>query len=1049
MKQRTSASLRKLAADMADAYPEMAVHDHLRDAARELDAGRTNSSQRHLNAAIFGLQPVQLRRHGVHDDAGHMRGKAFMQQAHRHLLLVKDIEDIHGSNRAIGQERRDERDQQAQERAMRTSSAPAPPPMNVAASWGDVLGAIELAAVPHHETAAGRSALKKQGKTAYGTSYPVPNVSYLHKALKAVGRVKPGKRGVLKRFLQKRAGQLGVAHHLKGTWAEPGAKTMGSEFNLAAYGIEDHYLIELRYNPDEVRDRHGRWQGVPGMMAGTASMKMAQRAGLIRALGASQSAGRSEKKRKLSMALHLKIAGAAHRRGDFASEANHREQARQLATAQFSNEVDLAFRYRHGWIRIGGGIEARKKAEAARGAGPPITIRGKKYKFVEGPPSLRFPRTPTHHFVPASSGSLGKLFQAGSATEAAAAGTGMPLESRVKTMSPRKQRAYKTLRARGHSHSRAMAVLRSIGKSFDAGKAVPPAGFATPTGAAPFRVVELFNPAGNPGQARAGAGIATGGQFIKGSSGGAAQKKPAPKSANQQAKSALLAAIQNDRARIETLRRILKALASGRITALDARNKATQAGQIGKAATSTPAKKGAPAKRGAAAISAAGAKAKTGKAARAKKAAGPLSAASEAAAINRQISTYAREIASYTRRAAALSWEDVTDAIELAGPKGYRHGWIKDPAQMPISALTGKHVSRHEAAGMASMLGARRGHVSGGRVSKQAMRNEAVTGVAGIPGPFGRHLSGKEAKGFSAMFGGDARKQKLYAKLRKGGASHSKAQAVLARARNLATPLDLVGPKGYIHGWIKVDPTKFAAGLQPGSFEHLRAIEDLGAKAVSSDTAPGNRSTTLQTALHNLAHSLAGRDMKSARIHLEVAKQANVTEASGMWTRDLAELEKQMDRVPKQATGWRERTYSPISRRAAHPGHYVGTRLPSNPTRGALRIPQMETVSSVSQFAAELSAQTGVLSVTPAPRGKPGGPGLYDVKGLGHTPYLQQIVKALIEKRGMSEDKAYAIARAAIRRWAAGGGKVHPEVRAAAGKAEAGELEKQARAKAA
>ena len=100
------------------------------------------------------------------------------------------------------------------------------------------------------------------------------------------------------------------------------------------------------------------------------------------------------------------------------------------------------------------------------------------------------------------------------------------------------------------------------------------------------------------------------------------------------------------------------------------------------------------------------------------------------------------------------------------------------------------------------------------------------------------------------------------------------------------------------------------------------------------------------------------------------------------------------------------------------------------------------------QMATELSAQTGRLSVTPAPRGKPGGPGLYDVKGMGHTPYLQQVVKALIEKRGMSEDKAYAIARAAIRRWSAGGGHVHPEVRAAAGKAEAGELEKQARARA-
>jgi hypothetical protein len=1021
MKQRTSASLRKLAADMADAYPEMAVHDHLRDAARELDAGRTNSSQRHLNAAIFGLQPVQLRRHGVHDDAGHMRGKAFMQQAHRHLLLVKDIEDIHGSNRAIGQERRDERDQ---ERAMRT---PAPPPLNVAASWGGVLGAIELAAVPVHETAAGRKALQKKGQTAYGTSYPMPNVSYLHKALKAVGRVAPGKRGVLKRAIQKNAKRMGVAHHLKGTWAEPGAKTMGSEFNLAAYGIEDRFVVELRYNPDEVRDRHGRWQGVPGMMAGTASMKMARRAGLIRALGASQSAGRSEKKRKLSMSLHMRMAGAAHRRGDFASEANHREQARQLATAQFSNEVDLAFRFRHGWIRLGEEKVARGEARRAIARGtPPGKAMG-----IAGIPNEPVPKPRLRR--ERSSGSLGKLFQAGAATEAAAAGTGMPLESRVRSMSPRKQRAYKTLRARGHSHSRAMAVLRSIGKSFDAGKAVPPAGFATPTGAAPFRVVELFNPAGNPGQARAGAGIATGGQFIKGSSGGAAQKKPAPKSANQQAKSALLAAIANDRARIETLRRILKALASGRITALDARNKATQAGQIGKSAKSTPAKKGAPAKRGAAAISAAGAKAKTtGKAAGAKKAAGPLSAASEAAAINRQIGTYAREIASYTRRAAALSWEDVTDAIELAGAKGYSHGWVR--------SITGPSEHRPPA------------------------------------GPFGRHMSSREAKGFAGMFGGDKRKQKLYSKLKKGGAQHSKAQAVLARARKteaarqaasgpfgrklsrreasglahvFASPLEMVGPKGYIHGWIKVDPTKFAAGLQPGSFEHLRAIEDLGAKAVSSDTAPGNRSTTLQTALHNLAHSLAGRDMKSARIHLEVAKQANVTEASGMWTRDLAELEKQMDRVPKQATGWRERTYSPISRRAAHPGHYVGTRLPSNPTRGALHIPQMETVSAVSQFAAELSAQTGVLSVTPAPRGKPGGPGLYDVKGLGHTPYLQQIVKALIEKRGMSEDKAYAIARAAIRRWAAGGGKVHPEVRAAAGKAEAGELEKQARAKAA
>jgi hypothetical protein len=98
--------------------------------------------------------------------------------------------------------------------------------------------------------------------------------------------------------------------------------------------------------------------------------------------------------------------------------------------------------------------------------------------------------------------------------------------------------------------------------------------------------------------------------------------------------------------------------------------------------------------------------------------------------------------------------------------------------------------------------------------------------------------------------------------------------------------------------------------------------------------------------------------------------------------------------------------------------------------------------------AIELSARTAMLEATPAPRGRPGGPGLYDVKGLGHTAYLQQIVKALIEKRGMEPGKAYAIARGAIRKWMRGGGHVHPEVQAAAGRAEAGELARQARARA-
>lgn len=340
MKARASGGLRKLAADMNDAYPEMDVHQHLQDAARELDAGRTHSSQRHIHAAIFGLQPLQLRRHGVADDAGHMRGKAFMQQAHRHLLLVKDIEDVHGSNRAI-----------SQERAMR-NQPPQQQQQALAASWEHHLHVIELVATPHHETAAGRKALAKKGQTAYGTSYPMPNTSYVHKALKAVGRVAPGKRGVLKRAIQKRAKQLGISHHLKGTWAEPG-KAMANVpggIDLAAYGIEDTW----------------------------------------------------------------------------------------------TKNIELAFRYSHGWV---------------------------------------------------------KLLDAGSAVPPAG-GSAVPLEPRSSKV--RKESAiYRKARALGHSHDKALAVVRAarrrqrppgrlsriaggVGRALQAGSAVPPAGFANPSGPLPF-----------------------------------------------------------------------------------------------------------------------------------------------------------------------------------------------------------------------------------------------------------------------------------------------------------------------------------------------------------------------------------------------------------------------------------------------------------------------------------------------------------------------------------------------------------------------------------
>jgi hypothetical protein len=78
-----------------------------------------------------------------------------------------------------------------------------------------------------------------------------------------------------------------------------------------------------------------------------------------------------------------------------------------------------------------------------------------------------------------------------------------------------------------------------------------------------------------------------------------------------------------------------------------------------------------------------------------------------------------------------------------------------------------------------------------------------------------------------------------------------------------------------------------------------------------------------------------------------------------------------------------------------------------------------------------VSAQTARLAVTPAPQGQPGGPGLWRVKGMMLPPYFENIRNAL-ERSGHTPGDAYRITWGAIRRWAHGGGKVHPEVVAAA-----------------
>lgn len=86
-------SLGALAGRAKQALPGMVVHQHLRDAAGAVRAKNDAGARRHLHAAIASLAPQSVSRHGITDDASHQAAKRIMNEASRHVLLVKDASD--------------------------------------------------------------------------------------------------------------------------------------------------------------------------------------------------------------------------------------------------------------------------------------------------------------------------------------------------------------------------------------------------------------------------------------------------------------------------------------------------------------------------------------------------------------------------------------------------------------------------------------------------------------------------------------------------------------------------------------------------------------------------------------------------------------------------------------------------------------------------------------------------------------------------------------------------------------------------------------------
>lgn len=82
--------------------------------------------------------------------------------------------------------------------------------------------------IPAPQRAAGRKKLAAQGAALPDGSFPIPNVDYLKRAVRSVGRAPASKRPALKALIAKRAKALGATSVIKGTWVNP-AKSMAND----------------------------------------------------------------------------------------------------------------------------------------------------------------------------------------------------------------------------------------------------------------------------------------------------------------------------------------------------------------------------------------------------------------------------------------------------------------------------------------------------------------------------------------------------------------------------------------------------------------------------------------------------------------------------------------------------------------------------------------------------------------------------------------------------------------------------------------------------
>lgn len=385
------------------------------------------------------------------------------------------------------------------------------------------------------------------------------------------------------------------------------------------------------------------------------------------------------------------------------------------------------------------------------------------------------------------------------------------------------------------------------------------------------------------------------------------------------------------------------------------------------------------------------------------------------------------------RRGVSMSvtWDDLAKVIELVGPKGYIHGWIFVGIPVPGDKVF------HPRHGLGTVT-----DTGGGRVSVSFDKGHSADfpiREGGGPARF-EHMTDDELVAEHGRSTG-SRANAVVAELDRRDQRDREAKAERVSSLYAEKPKTEADRNRVYQGLVNEgeDPEEAWAHAHGAGDEDMRkqaAIQDLRSQGYQ-----GGGFDALTRAAYKddvRRRTVMAENATNGYMLSPKGKQAGIDPYS-LFTGPQSRARKYASPELKE---WFDQNGRPTA--ADFQAQLVGRKAGMKPADFYASV-TWDDVGAV----IELSARTATLEVTPAPYGKPGGPGLYDVKGLEHTPYFQNVVQALMAKRGMDKGRASAIAYGALRKWSRGGGNVHPEVRAAAAGALAGEKAAGAIAKAA